>query len=81
MADSSSKQAKTFVDFRKPDRAYSEYLLATHIVSTIIPKHKDYPSLRADQHGQGHLWRELVKVSDIKFAKDFKIDVVIETEH
>lgn len=66
LADSSFKQARTFVDFRKPDRAYAEYLLATHIVSTIIPKHKDYPALRSDQHVQGHLWRELVKVGGTK---------------
>lgn len=61
-AELAAKQANTFVDFRRPDKAYTEYLLATHIVSKIIPRHKDQPFLQSDSHGYGHSYRSLIKV-------------------
>ncbi|KAK4549510.1 hypothetical protein LTR36_006507 [Oleoguttula mirabilis] len=48
-ADHGLAQAKTLVDFRRPDLAFVEYLRASDILVTVIPHHKDYTHFTLDQ--------------------------------
>ena len=59
-ARQSTAQVGTAVSFKRPDRAYVEYLISTELLINVIPKHKDYPSLIAKQ---GDIYRALCKVS------------------
>ena len=59
-ARQSTTQVGTDVSFKRPDRAYVEYLIGTELLLNVIPKHKDYPSLIAKQ---GEMYRALCKVS------------------
>ncbi|GAB7355318.1 hypothetical protein MBLNU459_g5851t1 [Dothideomycetes sp. NU459] len=45
IADSSLKQADTFLEYRRPDLAYVEYLRAFEIAANVIPRHSSHPSL------------------------------------
>ncbi|KAF2837434.1 cysteine proteinase [Patellaria atrata CBS 101060] len=54
-AENCTKQADTFADFRRPDLAYVEYLVASEIVLNVIPRHKDAPSVAGDR---GRLHRQ-----------------------
>lgn len=59
-ARQSTAQVGTNVSFKRPDRAYVEYLISTELLLNVIPKHKDYPSLLSRQ---GEIYRTLCKVS------------------
>lgn len=59
-ARQSTAQVGTAVSFKRPDRAYVEYLISTELLLNVIPKHKDYPSLISKQ---GEIYRALCKVS------------------
>ena len=58
-ARQSTAQVGTAVSFKRPDRAYVEYLISTELLLHVIPKHKDYPSLMSKQ---GEIYRALCKV-------------------
>jgi len=61
-ADAASKQAPSLLEFGRPDYAYVEYLVATHIVANLIPRHKDAPSLQIGHDRLHKLNREIIKV-------------------
>lgn len=61
-ARQSTAQVGTAVSFKRPDRAYVEYLISTELLLNVIPKHKDYPSLISKQ---GEIYRALCKVRAI----------------
>ncbi|MBE3049869.1 hypothetical protein IMZ48_46705, partial [Candidatus Bathyarchaeota archaeon] len=48
------RQADTFNSFGRPDAALSEYIRGSLIAVEVVPRHKQYPSLRTDREG---LWR------------------------
>ena len=50
-ADNHMQQAITQKNFNRPDLALQEYMKAFGIAVDIIPKHKDYPSLKSSQGG------------------------------
>lgn len=62
-AQQSVNQANTDVTFKRPDRAYVEYLISSEILLHIIPRHKDYPVLNSDRGEWGRIYRSLCKVS------------------
>lgn len=64
-AQHSANQVGTDVSFKRPDRAYIEYLISTELLFNIIPKHKDYPSLIASRTESQNIYRSLCKVSDL----------------
>ena len=66
-ARQSTVQVGTDVSFKRPDRAYVEYLISTELLLNVIPKHKDYPSLIATQEEK---YRALCKVSKTYGSKD-----------
>ena len=71
-ARQSTAQVGTNVSFKRPDRAYVEYLISTELLLNVIPKHKDYPSLISKQ---GDIYRTLCKVSETYGS----IDTIVTT--
>ena len=61
-ARQSTAQVGTAVSFKRPDRAYVEYLISTELLLNVIPKHKDYPSFISRQE---EIYRALCKVRRI----------------
>ena len=61
-ARQSTAQVGTAVSFKRPDRAYVEYLISTDLLLNVIPKHKDFPSFISKQE---EIYKALCKVSRI----------------
>ncbi|ELR08067.1 hypothetical protein GMDG_02894 [Pseudogymnoascus destructans 20631-21] len=59
--ESYSKQADTHIDFRRPDLALQDYIKASIIAIDIIPRHKEYPDLKADRGELHRLYGALQK--------------------
>jgi ubiquitin carboxyl-terminal hydrolase 8 len=60
-ADQCAKQAQTDITFKRPDRAYVEWLISSHILSTLIPNHKGYPDLNTSRGVLLNRYRTLIK--------------------
>lgn len=50
-AELALSQARTLLDFRRPDMSYVEYLRAFEIVAEVIPRNKGWPDLQYDHSG------------------------------
>ncbi|KAF2760187.1 cysteine proteinase [Pseudovirgaria hyperparasitica] len=61
VAHDSAKQADIFETYRRPDFAYTEFLVASEIILNLVPRHKEYPTLQADRGRFHRLYRELTK--------------------
>ncbi|CAJ2505203.1 Uu.00g125970.m01.CDS01 [Anthostomella pinea] len=59
IGDAHMRQATTFNDFRRPDLALQEYIKAFIIAVDRVPKHKEYPSLKADRGDLNRLYTAL----------------------
>ncbi|KAI0155294.1 hypothetical protein GGR57DRAFT_464754 [Xylariaceae sp. FL1272] len=65
IGDSSMRQALTFNQFGRPDMALQEYIKAFTIAVDKVPKHKDYPSLKADRGDLNRMYQALkVKITN-----------------
>lgn len=62
-AQQSVNQANTDVTFKRPDRAYVEYLISSEILLNFIPHHKDYPVLISDRGEWSQTYKSLCRVS------------------
>ena len=60
-AQGSMNRVKTDVTYNRPDMAYVEYLTGSEILLNVIPRHKDYTTLRADRNQWGLLYIDLQK--------------------
>ncbi|MCJ1465230.1 ubiquitin-specific protease doa4 [Pseudocyphellaria aurata] len=58
-AKQSVNQASTDIAFKRPDRAYVEYLTSSEILLNVIPSHKDYPGLVTDRGEWGRIYKSL----------------------
>ncbi|KFY39835.1 hypothetical protein V494_03791 [Pseudogymnoascus sp. VKM F-4513 (FW-928)] len=77
-AESYSKQADTHIDFRRPDLALQDYIKASIIAIDIIPRHKEYPDLKAD-HGELHrLYTALQKRIFSQYTRFEEVKVAIK---
>lgn len=74
-AQQSVNQAPTDVNFKRPDRAYVEYLISSEILLNVIPRHKEYPVLNSDRGEWGRIYRSLCKVSQSILRPSFTIFV------
>ncbi|EME49118.1 hypothetical protein DOTSEDRAFT_67997 [Dothistroma septosporum NZE10] len=54
-AEAALAQAKTYIDFRRPDLAFVDYLRAYEIAVEVLPRHKDKTHFIHDQHGEEKL--------------------------
>ncbi|KAI1174329.1 hypothetical protein F4777DRAFT_554138 [Nemania sp. FL0916] len=69
--DAHMQQAVTFKSFNRPDLALQEYIKAFTIAVDKVPKHKDYPALRADRGDLSRLYQALkVKITNNGVAYD-----------
>ncbi|KKY20326.1 putative ubiquitin carboxyl-terminal hydrolase [Diplodia seriata] len=61
MAELSSKQIDSFLDFRRPDLAYLEYIVASELVFNRIPNNRDAPLVKEDRGTRYQRHKALVK--------------------
>lgn len=61
MAEQSTKQIDSLLDFRRPDLAYLEYIVASELVFNRIPNCRDAPLVREDRGTRYQRHRSLVK--------------------
>ena len=64
LAQQSTGQVETDVSFKRPDRAYVEYLVSSELLLNVIPKHKDYPAVNSGGGDWQQIYKSLRKVSD-----------------
>ncbi|KAF7192997.1 Ubiquitin carboxyl-terminal hydrolase 4 [Pseudocercospora fuligena] len=76
-AERSLQQAQSYIDFRRPDLAFVDYLRAYEIAVSVIPRHKDKVHFMHDQHGDQKLniLQRRITALDDKFAK-IKEDII-----
>lgn len=61
-AEQSAKQIDSLLDFRRPDLAYLEYIIASELVFNRIPNCRDAPLVREDRGTRYQRHRALGKV-------------------
>jgi ubiquitin carboxyl-terminal hydrolase 8 len=65
--------SERLANFRKRDQAYIEYMKAMELIVTVVPRHKDYPNLKAAKGSMmNNLFREVlgrVNVNGDRFDK------------
>ncbi|KAL6714447.1 ubiquitin-specific protease doa4 [Lecanora helva] len=64
-AEQSAAQVGANVSFKRPDRAYVEYLIGTELLLHTIPEHKDFPSVIGGRQEWQQRYRSLCKVSEL----------------
>lgn len=77
-AESYSKQADTHIDFRRPDLALQDYIKASIIAIDIIPRHKEYPDLKADRGELHRLYSALQKRIYSQYTRFEEVKVEIK---
>ncbi|KAK3076755.1 hypothetical protein LTS18_012149, partial [Coniosporium uncinatum] len=60
-AQDSAKSANNLAEWRRPDAAYVEFIIASELVLNRIPRHKDAPSLNGDRGSLYQSYRTLFK--------------------
>ena len=81
-AKQAADQANADVSFKRPDRAYIEYLISSEILANIIPRHKDYPSImRADSAELGRMYRILREQNSRQHAMAKEIHEMIRSDN
>ena len=61
-AQQTAKKANADVGFKRPDRAYIEWLVSSDIILNLIPRHRDYPALNRERGDFRERYRALYKV-------------------
>lgn len=78
-AQQSTRQVGTDVSFKRPDRAYVEYLIGSELLLNVIPQHKDYPSVIANRGEWAQLYRKSCKQIDTQHEMCKQIyNVIVE---
>lgn len=80
-AESYSKQADTHTDFRRPDLALQDYMKASILVVDIIPRHKEYPDLKADRGELHRLYGGLQKRISSQYARFEDVKTAIKANN
>ncbi|KAL0261378.1 ubiquitin-specific protease doa4 [Diplodia seriata] len=70
MAELSSKQIDSFLDFRRPDLAYLEYIVASELVFNRIPNNRDAPLVKEDRGTRYQRHKVLVKEQHLSDRAD-----------
>lgn len=79
VAQDSANRVATDVSFKRPDKAYVEYIVSSEIMLNIIPKHKDFSSINLDRGEWQRLYRSLRKQNDTQHGMFKEIyDVIVE---
>ena len=78
-AQHSITQVGTDVSFKRPDRAYVEYLIGSELLLNVIPKHKDFPSVVTSRGEWAQLYRTSCKQIDTQHEMCKQIyNVIVE---
>ena len=76
-AQASVNRVNTDVTYKRPDLAFVEYLVSSEILLNLIPRHKDFPSIKTDQGQWGQLYTFLRKQNDAQNGMFQEIKAVI----
>lgn len=60
-AQSCIERASEEVTLKRQDKAYVEWLIGSNIISEVIPRHRDYPSMNQERGEQLQVYRALIK--------------------
>ena len=63
-AEEAAKRVTTDVTFKRPDKAYIEYIVCSELLLHIIPKNKDYTALKSERGESHRKYQNLCKVSE-----------------
>lgn len=80
-AESYAKQADTHLDFNRPDFALQEHIKATIIAVDYIPRHKEYPELKAGHGDAYRLWLGVTRRLKAQQAKVEEIKNIIKQDN
>lgn len=81
VAEAATKSAENQVQFRRPDLAYVDYLIAMELVSQRIPRHKDAVVLHQDRGSMHRLNKDLAKRLSGMTDQFDKIKAIIENDN
>ena len=62
IAQQSANKANVEVEFKRPDKAYIEWLMSSDIILNLIPLHKDYQALNRKRGDFHEKYKSLYKV-------------------
>ncbi|MCJ1380054.1 ubiquitin-specific protease doa4 [Xylographa soralifera] len=78
-AETCANRAKADLSFKRPDKAYVQYLMSLEIVVNVIPRNKGYPDMKSRQGNMFVKYRHLYKHIDSEHDIFEKIhDMIIE---
>ncbi|MCJ1430918.1 ubiquitin-specific protease doa4 [Xylographa pallens] len=60
-ADTCASRAEADIDFKRPDKAYVQYLMSSEILVNVIPRNKGYPEMQSRQGNMFVKYRNLYK--------------------
>ena len=81
VAESATKSATNLVNYRRPDLAYIEYLVAMEIVTRTIPRHKDAVVLHQERGSMHRLNKDLTKRLTAMGDQFDSIKAIIESDN
>lgn len=70
-------QVGTDVSFKRPDRAYVEYLIGADLLLNVIPKHKDFPTVIVHQGEWAQSYKKTCKQFDTQHEMCEQIKTII----
>ncbi|MCJ1282457.1 hypothetical protein MMC26_001780 [Xylographa opegraphella] len=73
-AETCASRAEADIDFKRPDKAYVQYLMSSDILVNVIPRNKGYPDLKSRQGNTFVRYRQLYKHEIFEKIRDMIIE-------
>lgn len=80
-AQTSIDRVNTDVTYKRPDLAFIEYLVGSEILLNVVPKHKDFPAMRADRSKWYQLYQSLTRQVEAQHEVFEEIRSTIEEDN
>ena len=80
-AQASVTRVNTDVTYKRPEFAYIEYLVSSEILLNVIPRHKDFASMKSDRNQWGQLYNNLRKQNGAQQSMIEEIKRIIEDDN
>ena len=81
LAEGAAKGVTTDVTFKRPDRAYVEYIACSEILLNVIPKSKEFVAMGTDRNAWQKRYKQLRDVSDSQNAMMTQIVDMIKEDN
>ena len=80
-AQASVTRVKTDATYNRQDLAFVEYVVSSEILLNLIPKHKDFPSIKTDRGQYGQLYTTLRRQNDAQIGMFLEIKQAITDDN